>query len=218
MGDVVPVDVVSDVACPWCYLGKRRLEAAIAVTPELQITVRWRPYRLDPSIPPAGMDRQDYVVRKFGSAGALDVAHQRLEAYGQAEGIDYRFDLIKRNPDTTDAHRLIRWADDEGKESLVVEALFSAYFTQGKDIGETEILAGIATAAGMDGEKVAARLASKEDRDLVVGQMNEAYRQGVTGVPTLIIDGRYGVVGAQPAATIAGALRKAAADRPATPS
>ena len=149
MTQSLTVDVVSDVACPWCYLGKRRLEKAVTLVPEIAVNVRWRPYRLDPTIPPEGMDRTAYVVRKFGSVEALDAAHARLEGYGRAEGIDYRFDRITRSADTTNAHRLIRWAATEDKEDDIVERLFFAYFSEGLDIGSAAVLTAIAAETGM---------------------------------------------------------------------
>lgn len=206
----VSVDVVSDVACPWCFLGKRRLERAITLLPDIDVTVRWRPYRLDPTIPPEGMDRRDYVIGKFGSLEALDAVHARLEDYGRAEGIDYRFDLITRSADTTDAHRLVRWAAADGKEEAMVERLFAAYFSEGRDIGDKSALAALGGEVGLDSAKVARRLATDEDRAAVLTEIEDAYRIGVTGVPTFIIDRRYGVVGAHPAEAIAKAIRQAA--------
>ena len=208
----ISVDVVSDVACPWCYLGKRRLEHAMSLAPDVDVTVRWRPYRLDPTIPPEGISRNDYIVRKFGSLEAVRGAHERLEEYGRAEGIDYRFDLIARSADTTNAHRLIKWAHAEGKEDAVVERLFAAYFSEGKDIGDTSVLAAVATDAGLDAVSIEARLATDEDCGAVAAEIEEAYRIGITGVPSFIVGRRYAVVGAHPAETIAEAIRRAASE------
>jgi predicted DsbA family dithiol-disulfide isomerase len=208
----ISVDVVSDVACPWCYLGKRRLERAMSLAPDVDVGVRWRPYRLDPTIPPEGISRNDYIVGKFGSLEAVRAAHERLEEYGRAEGIDYRFDLIARSADTTNAHRLIKWAHAEGKEDAVVERLFAAYFSEGKDIGDTSVLAAVAADAGLDAVSIEARLATDEDRGAVAAEIEEAYRIGVTGVPSFIIGRRYAVVGAHPAETIAAAIRRAASE------
>jgi predicted DsbA family dithiol-disulfide isomerase len=213
-GGAISIDVVSDVACPWCYLGKRHLERAVSLVPEIDVAIRWRPYRLDPTIPPEGMDRTAYIVGKFGSAEALDDAHARLEAYGRAAGIDYRFDLITRSADTTDAHRLVRWAGAEGKDAAAVERLFAAYFSEGRDIGNTSVLAAVGDESGLEGARIAARLATDEDRTTVAAEIEEAYRIGVTGVPTFIVGRRYAVVGAHPAETIAAAIRRAAVDAP----
>ena len=211
----ISVDVVSDVVCPWCYLGKRRLERAIGIVSETDVTVSWRPYRLDPTIPPEGIDRTEYIVSKFGSAEALGKAHERLTALGRAEGIDYRFDLIKRTPNTVNAHRLVRWAAIDGKEDALVERLFAAYFSEGKDIGETAVLAALAGEVGLDEATVAARLPTDVDREAVAAEIEDAYRIGVTGVPCLIVDRRYAVVGAHPGELIAKAIRQAAAERTA---
>jgi predicted DsbA family dithiol-disulfide isomerase len=208
----VSVDVVSDVACPWCFLGKRRLERAVALLPDLDVAIHWRPYRLDPSIPPEGMDRQHYIMRKFGSREALDAAHARLTELGRAEGINYRFDLITRSADTTNAHRLVRWANEAGLEDAMVERLFAAYFSEGHDIGDTAVLERLAGDVGLQPAAVAMRLASDEDRSVVAAEIDEAYRIGVSGVPTFIIDGRYGIVGAHPAETIAAGIRRVAAE------
>jgi predicted DsbA family dithiol-disulfide isomerase len=209
----ISVDVVSDVACPWCYLGKRRLEHAVSlVRAEVDVAVRWRPYRLDSTIPPEGIDRAEYLIRKFGSLEAIGPAHAQLETYGRAEGIDYRFDLIARSADTTDAHRLIRWAGVENKEDPVVERLFAAYFSEGRDIGDRSVLASVAADCGLDGARTAERLSTDEDRDAVRAEIEEAYRIGVTGVPCFIVARRYAVVGAHPGESIAAAIRKAAAE------
>jgi predicted DsbA family dithiol-disulfide isomerase len=207
------VDVVSDVACPWCYLGKRRLERALDLVPDLAVAVRWRPYRLDPTIPPEGIDRKEYITAKFGSLEAIEPAHERLAAYGRNEGIDYHFERITRSANTIDAHRLIRWAGEAGLDDTIVERLFAAYFSEGLDIGDRQVLAAIAGEAGLDAKTIAVRLASDEDRDAVTAEIDEAYRIGVTGVPCFIFDQKYAVMGAQAAETIAGAIRQAAAEK-----
>lgn len=210
----IAIDVVSDVVCPWCYLGKRRLERALAQIAGIEPVVRWRPYRLDATIPPEGIDRTDYIVRKFGSPSALDAANARLVAYGKAEGIDYHFDRITRTPDTTDAHRLIRWAHDAGKEDATVERLFAAYFTEGRDVGDRAVLAELAGEIGLDAEQIRERLLGDDDRGAVTADIEEAYRMGVTGVPCFVIDRRYAVAGAHPSEVIARTIVKAAGARP----
>jgi len=204
------IDVVSDVVCPYCYLGKRRLERALTLAAEVDVVVRWRPHRLDPTIPPEGIDREEYMTAKFGSLAAIEPAHQRLVESGRAEGIDYRFERIRRAPDTVNAHRLARWAVPSGRQGAMVERLFAAYFTEGRDVGDLGVLAGLAGEVGLDPVAVAARLASDEDRDAVIAEIDNAYRIGVTGVPCFILDQRYAVVGAQSAEVIAGAIRQAA--------
>lgn len=202
----LPIDVVSDVVCPWCYLGRRRLAEALSMVGPVPVAIRWRPYRLDPTIPPGGIERREYIERKFGSLTALDTAHANLVALGTAEGIDFRFERITRSPNTIDAHRLVRWASAIGAEDAAVEALFRGYFTEGRDIGEHAVLADIAGTVGLDPSKTAARLATDEDRAIVEAEIALAYKIGVTGVPCFILGQRHGVVGAQPAEVLARAI------------
>lgn len=204
------VDVISDVVCPWCFVGKRRLEKAVAAA-AIPLTLRWRPFQLDPTIPPQGKDRRLYLEQKFGSEERIRQLHETISTAGAGEGISFAFDRIKVSPNTLDAHRLVRWAAAAGRQDAIVEALFRAYFLAGRDIGEPAVLADIAGDAGMDRDAVAARLASEEDRETVQAEIGEAQRIGVTGVPTFILGGRYALVGAQPAEEIAAALRELAA-------
>jgi len=204
------IDVVSDVVCPWCYLGKRRLEQALTLTPDREITVRWRPFRLDPTIPAEGIDRETYLTRKFGSLEAVADSHRRLTEMGRAEGIAYRFDAITRAPNTVNAHRLVHWAAAEDRQDAMVERLFAAYFSEGLDVGDDDVLARLAGEAGLDGD-IAARLAGQEDRDAVTAEVENAYRIGVSGVPCFILDRRYAVVGAQSAEVLVEAMTQAAA-------
>lgn len=206
--NAITVDVISDVVCPWCYLGKRRLERAIGLLPQLEFAVRWHPFRLDPTIPPDGIDRRDYLTGKFGGLDQIAPAHANLAALGEREDIAFRFDRITRAPSTVDAHRLIRWASVDGCGEVMVERLFRAYFTEGIDVGDRSALAGLAADLGMSGD-IAGRLASDEDVAEVTAEIEEAYRIGVTGVPCFIIDRRYAVVGAHPAETLVEAIHKA---------
>lgn len=212
-GPSVQVDVVSDVVCPWCYIGKRRLARVAELLPEVSLAVRWRPFRLDPTIPQGGIAREEYLSRKFGSVEAVMPMHQRLAEMGAAEAIDFRFDRITRSPNTIDAHRVIRWADAAGSEDDIVERLFHAYFTEGRDVGDQAVLAEIGSAAGLNADDVASRLASDEDRADVEAEVNEAYRIGVTGVPCFIVDQTYAVIGAHPGEIIADAIRQAIEQR-----
>jgi predicted DsbA family dithiol-disulfide isomerase len=204
-GQPLVVDVVSDVVCPWCYLGKRRLEQAIEAS-EVPIVVNWRPFQLDSTIPPEGMDRKVYLERKFGSGDRIKKSHEHLTALGEAEGIPYAFDKIRISPNTFNAHRLIRWARNPAEQEKLVEALFHAYFVEGKNIGDREVLADIVGTVGMDKADIAARLASDEDRAEVQADIRSAQRIGVTGVPTFIVANRYGLVGAQPPEELARAF------------
>ncbi len=204
------LDVISDVVCPWCFVGKRRLEKAVAAS-EIPLQIHWRPFQLDPTIPPEGKDRRAYLKAKFGTDERIRELHDNISAAGEAEGIPFAFERIEVSPNTLEAHRLVRWAGQSGKQDQVVEALFRAYFLEGRDIGDHAVLADIAEAAGMERSNVAARLASGEDREAVEAEILEAQRMGVTGVPTFILLGHYAVVGAQPAPELARAIEAAAA-------
>jgi predicted DsbA family dithiol-disulfide isomerase len=205
------VDVISDVVCPWCFLGKKRLEQAIGAFGR-PVTVNWRPFQLDATIPPEGMDRKVYMERKFGAGDRIRKAHENLTELGAEVGIPFAFDRIKVSPNTLDAHRLIRWAGDPDIQEKLVEALFHAYFVEGRNVGDRTELADIAAAVGIDRDSVAARLASDEDRAEVQADIRSAQRIGVTGVPTFIVANRYGLVGAQPAEELARAFEQVAAE------
>jgi predicted DsbA family dithiol-disulfide isomerase len=213
--DLAPltVDVVSDVVCPWCFLGKRRLDAAIAAVPEIDVDVRWRPFQLDPTIPRGGRDREGYLREKFGDPGRIAAAHEQLRALGREVGIAFDFEAIAISPNTLDAHRLIRWAAVEGVQDALVERLFTLYFVEAANLADPAVLAAAAADAGMDRAVAARLLAGDADRDEVVREIETAQRMGVTGVPCFILAGKYAVMGAQPADTLAGALRQAAAEQ-----
>ncbi len=206
------IDVVSDVVCPWCFLGQKRLDQAIAASPDVDIAVSWRPFQLDPTIPSEGMDRAAYMLAKFGDGNRLRDAHARLEALGQAVGIDYHFDAIKVSPNTLDAHRVIRWAGATGPEvqNKLVRNLFQLYFEQGVNIGDQSALADAAGEAGMDRAVVESLLASGADRDAVAEEAATASRMGVTGVPCFLFEGKYAVMGAQDVDTLVDAIEQIA--------
>ena len=208
----ISVDVISDVVCPWCYIGQKRLEKAAAATPEVKVDIRWRPYQLDPTIPPEGKDRKAYMLAKFGSEERLRQIHDRIMPIGAAEGIDFHFEDIRIAANTLDAHRVIRWAASvgEGVQNRVVKALFAANFEKGKYIGDREELVRIASENGMDGALVASLLASDADKAEVQAEIEEAQRMGVTGVPCFLLEGKYAVMGAQDTEVIADAIRQVA--------
>jgi predicted DsbA family dithiol-disulfide isomerase len=203
----ISVDVVSDVICPWCFLGKRRLDKAIALLDGIKVEVNWRPFFLDPTIPKEGMSRRTYMENKFG-AERLKTIHDPLIAAGKEDGVPYAFDKITRTPNTGDAHRLIRWSHDGGKQHDVTERLFMAYFSLGLDIGDRAVLVKIAGEAGMDSPDVSAKLESDADVDAVNAEVERAYRMGVTGVPCFIFAQKQGMMGAQPAEVLADAIGK----------
>ncbi len=201
------IDVVSDAVCPWCWIGKRNLEAALASLPQVEVDVHWRAYQLDPTIPPGGADRKAYLARKFGDR--VDEIYRRIGGAGREVGIDFRFDQIARSPNTLDAHRLIRWSWAAGAQDAIVESLFRAFFAEGLDIGDREVLTARAEAAGMDGDLVRRLLASDADAEPVRAEVEGARELGVTGVPFFIINERMAVSGAQPSETLARVMRKA---------
>lgn len=205
------IDVISDVVCPWCFVGKRRLEKAVAAS-DVPLQIRWRPFQLDPTIPPEGKSRRAYLEGKFGTEERIQQLYDNLSAAGVPEGIDFQFKRIEVSPNTLDAHRLIRWAGASDGQDRIVEALFRAYFLEGRNIGDHAVLADVAAEAGMDRDETAARLASDEDREAVRTEIAAAQQMGVTGVPTFILIGRYALVGAQPAEELAQAF-KAVAER-----
>ena len=202
------IDVVSDVVCPWCYLGEKRLEAALAEEPQ-PVALRWRPYQLDPAIPPGGLDRAEYMARKFGKSDRLQTAHDNLTRLGAELGIPFAFDRIKRSPNTLDAHRLIRWAASAGMQGEIVDRLFKAYFVEGRDIGDRGILIEIAGECGLDAKLVEKLLAEGADADLVRQEVEQAQAMGVTGVPFFIFAGRLGVPGAQEPSVLRQAMAQA---------
>ena len=210
-GEALMIDVVSDIVCPWCYLGKRRLAQALSEVDGGPVAVRWRPYQLDPTIPASGLDRHAYMKAKFGDESRLAAVHDRLIALGAEVGIAYDFTAISRSPNTLDAHRLIRWAATAGAQEAVVERLFQLYFEQGRDIGERALLVEIARHNGMDGDVVASLLADGQDSEAVQAEIAEAQSIGVTGVPFFIFASRFGVPGAQGADVLAKAIAQARA-------
>ncbi|MCJ8310558.1 MAG: DsbA family oxidoreductase [Rhizobiaceae bacterium] len=212
----IQLDVVSDVMCPWCYIGKRRLEQALAELggdgEEIEIELRWRPFQLDPTLPQEGRDRREYLEKKFGGPERAKEIYERIRQAGLEEGLEFNFDAIEVSPNTIDAHRVIRWASNEGQEiqDKLVERLFKDFFMDGAHLGKHEVLVDAARAAGMDESIVAALLATDQDREAVSQEIAVAQQMGVTGVPCFIIDNKYAVMGAQPADQIVGAIKQAA--------
>lgn len=204
----IEIDVVSDVVCPWCFLGMRRLEAALATLPDIDAKVRWRPYQLDPTIPPEGSDRKAYMLAKFGSEERLREIHARMIPLGEAENIAFDFEAIKVSPNTLDAHRLIRWAAAAGGDiqNNLVGELFSRYFELGENIGDPAILIDAARASGMDAAVVETLLPTDADRDEVKAEIGMATRMGITGVPCFLLAGQYAVMGAQDTKALASAI------------
>jgi predicted DsbA family dithiol-disulfide isomerase len=207
--NAIRLDVVSDIVCPWCWLGKRRLDATLDTFMAFGVEVTFRPFQLDPDVPEGGVDYKAYMTAKFGDLSRIAASQEQLKAAGAALGMSYRFEEIAIRPNTFNAHCLIRWASGEGKGAAVVEALFAAHFEELRDVGDPAVLADIAGEAGLDRALVAERLASDFIRAEV--RRDEAYfrRLGIGGVPTFIANGRSAVQGAQEAATLERFLRDA---------
>ena len=209
----ITVDVVSDVVCPWCFIGQKRLDKAIASVGDVDIHIRWRPFQLDPTIPPQGQDRREYMMAKFGSEQRIREIHARIEPLGEAEGISFAFDAIKVAPNTLDAHRLIRWAGAVGEDvqNRLVRRLFQLNFEEGANLGDHGVLTEAAREAGMDASVVETLLPTDADVDSVRTEIATASRMGITGVPCFLLEGKYAVMGAQDADTLADAIRQVAA-------
>src|SRR6185312_3590558 len=191
------IDFISDTVCPWCFIGKRRLGRAMAMRSNISFDVRYRPYRLDPTVPKDGLERTAYLAAKFGKNGGIEEAQHVIAAEGAKEGIEFDFAAILRAPNTLDSHRLIRWAAMTGAQDEVVERLFAAYFENGEDIGDIRVLADIADVSGMDGSQVADMLESDQDLALVEREDGLAREMGVTGVPAMIFANKVAVSGAR---------------------
>ncbi|HVZ81095.1 MAG TPA: DsbA family oxidoreductase [bacterium] len=190
------IDVYSDVICPWCYLGKKRLEAALEQW-DGKADVRFLPYELNPGTPAEGLDHKAHLEAKFGGRHVLDAAHARLTALGKEVGIDYRFDDIQRTPNTFNAHRVLWLADQEGKGNAAHNAFFKAYFTDGKDLGDKKVLIEAATSAGLDKTKVEKLLAGNGFEEEVRAAEEKAYDLGIQGVPFFVFNDKLAVSGAQ---------------------
>jgi predicted DsbA family dithiol-disulfide isomerase len=206
------IDIVSDVVCPWCYIGKRRIENALALASDVPVDVHWRPYFLNPWVPREGIDRNAYLEAKFGSVDAYKGIAGRVVAAAGEEGLVYRPDLVKRQPNTIDCHRLIHWAEPEGKAAAIKQRLMELYFRDGGDLTDTEVLVQAAADCGLDAAEMRRRLATDEDVALISAQARDAADKGISGVPTFVFANKYAVSGAQPAEQLARAIRQVSAE------
>jgi predicted DsbA family dithiol-disulfide isomerase len=191
------IDIVADTVCPWCYIGKRRLERALAARPQPGLEIVWRPFFLNPDMPSDGVDRAEYIARKFGGRDRANRIYTTVAEAGASEDIGFRFDLIKRSPNTVNSHRLIHFAGMTERQDEVVEAVYRAYFLEGRDIGDIEVLAEIAADAGIPSAETLRYLQSGADRDVIVAGDERARALGVNGVPCFIIERKYAISGAQ---------------------
>jgi predicted DsbA family dithiol-disulfide isomerase len=215
------IDVISDVVCPWCFIGKRNLERALeawrATHPDETPTVSWHPFQLNPQLPASGVPRKQYLEKKFGGPERARETYARVSAAGKRAGIDFAFDAIQVQPNTIDAHRLLHYAAEHGRQDEMAEAIFRRYFVEGADLSSKETLAEIAQQAGMNRDVVAAYLASDADRALIEDQDRRARAIGVEGVPYFIFNQRLALSGAQPPEVIVEAMEKAREELAATP-
>jgi predicted DsbA family dithiol-disulfide isomerase len=211
----VRIDVVSDVVCPWCFIGKRRLEKAIALKPDIPVEVHWRPYYLNDWVPREGISRNDYLTAKFGSPERYKEIAGRVQQAAAAEGLTYAVDKISRQPNTADAHRLIRWAEAIGKAGDMKQALMDLYFTEGADLTDRDVLAKAAGSVGLDVAATRKRLESDEDVAQIEREAEQAKGAGIQGVPMFIFGGKFAVSGAQAPEHLADAIERAAQGREA---
>ncbi|HFC04448.1 MAG TPA: DsbA family oxidoreductase [Rhizobiales bacterium] len=216
--EVVQIDVVSDVMCPWCYVGKKRLEKALAIIPEnILVEINWRPFQLDPTIPPEGRDRQKYLSDKFGSPEQIAEKYDPIRQAGEAEGIPFNFDAIEVSPNTLNAHRLLRWAGEVGLQDAMSERLFVAYFVEAANLTDNAVLVDLAVDIGMEREVVERLFEGEAGLQEVRQEMLQYQQMGVRSVPTMIVGQKYAISGAQQPETIAQVIagvveeRKAAA-------
>ncbi|MCA0058395.1 MULTISPECIES: DsbA family protein [unclassified Mesorhizobium] len=211
--NTITIDVVSDVVCPWCFIGQKRLDKAVAAAGEVDVHIRWRPFQLDPTIPPEGKDRREYMLAKFGSDEHIRQIHARIEPLGEAEGISFAFGAIKVAPNTLDAHRVIRWAGAAGEDvqNRLVRRLFQLNFEEGANIGDHAVLVEAARETGMDASVVETLLPTDADVEAVRTEIATASRMGISGVPCFLLEGKYAVMGAQDVDTFADAIRQVAA-------
>jgi predicted DsbA family dithiol-disulfide isomerase len=191
------LDVFSDTICPWCYVGKRRLERALEARPQRDLTIRWRAFQLNPGMPAEGMERKAYIDAKFGGSERARAILDTVRAAGAGEGIAFAFDRIKRTPNTLQSHRLIRFAGTHDRQDETLEALFRAYFLHGRNISDRAVLADVAQDAGLDRGEAADYLAGDADAEAVLGEDALARRAGINGVPCFLFNGRFALSGAQ---------------------
>jgi predicted DsbA family dithiol-disulfide isomerase len=218
MSEALTIDIISDVVCPWCYVGKRRLERALAQRPFVKCEIRWLPYFLESRVPAIGMPRADYIAQKFGTYDKVAPGHARLVPIGAEIGIDFRFDRIAWQPNTLDAHRVIGWAQRNGKAGPVVERLFAMFFNEGANLSDRETLVAAGRLAGLDPDEMRRDLLSDRDKDLVEKQASAATRAGIGGVPFFVFGKKISVAGAHEVEVLVSAMDQAMGKEPTATS
>ena len=209
----IDIDIVSDVMCPWCYIGKKNLDDAVQQIPgDIELDRRWRPYQLDPTLPKHGKDRRQYLAEKFGGSERAREIYSAIVEAGRAAGIPFDFEAIAVSPNTLDAHRVIRWAASAGPDvqDRLVEILFRMFFIEARNIGDDAVLLDAAEEAGMDRTLTESLLLGDADRAAVEKEVETARQMGVTGVPCFILDNKYALMGAQPADVLVNAIKEVA--------
>ena len=191
------IDIIFDTVCPWCYIGKRRLEMALSMRPQIRAKPNWRPFLLNPEIPPEGIDRTAYLVKKFGSESRISRIYGAIGEAGQSVEIDFAFDRIGKTPNSVDSHRLVRFAHKLGLAGEVVEALFVEFFINGHDIGDLRVLTEIGAANGLDAKEVEAYLHTDADVRAIYDDNVRAHRLGINGVPSFAFNEKFVISGAQ---------------------
>jgi len=209
MAQPLVIDVVSDVVCPWCFIGKKRLEQALELRPDIPVEVRWRPYFLNDWVPREGISREQYLTTKFGSPERYKSIAGRVAQAAKAEGLDYQMDKIARQPNTLDCHRLILWAGNTGNAGKMKQRLMEFYFSEGADLTDREVLVKVAAECGLDPDLTRELLASDRDVDRVTQEAEQAKRAGIDGVPCFVFGGVLAVSGAQDPAYLADAMARA---------
>ena len=195
---MIKLDIMSDPICPWCYIGKAHLDRALEAHPDHPFEIEWHPFQLNPDMPAEGMDRRAYLEGKFGGKEAAVRAYAPVVEHAEKAGLTIDFEAMTRTPNTLDAHRVIHWAGIEGKQTLVVAALFRAYFNEGRDIGDHDVLADVADSAGLDAAVIRKLLGTDADTDEIRRRDADSRKMGINSVPTFIVAGQHAVPGAQP--------------------
>ena len=191
------IDIIFDTVCPWCYIGKRRLEMALSMRPQIRVKPNWRPFFLNPEMPPEGIDRTAYLVKKFGSESRINRIYGAIGEAGQSVEIDFAFERIGKTPNSVDSHRLVRFAHERGLADEVVEALFVEFFINGRDIGDLRVLTEIGAANGLDAQEVKAYLNTDADVGAIHDENVRAHRLGTNGVPSFAFNKKFVISGAQ---------------------
>lgn len=191
------LEIFSDTVCPWCYIGKRRLERALRMRPQPGLTLRWRAFQLNPGLPANGMDRRQYMIAKFGGLDRAQRLFDAVARVGAQEGIKFDFERISRTPNTLRSHRLLYAAAEEGRQSDLLDLIFAAYFTQGLDIGDADVLSALAFEAGLSAGAINEAMTEGSRMDLAINEDLQSRRIGINGVPFMVFNGRFGLSGAQ---------------------